>query len=729
MDRTLNAERVASVVFLGTPKATGSDLAALRLQTDGAVARYRADLKRLDRPAGDAAEFESRTAIFLNQLGRLTEIRQGVDGRSVSRLRVAQDFVSIFDSLHTLYDTLVVFEDHRLSRSTDASIDGGRAIERIVRESVLVTSAALNGGVMTPGERTAFVQAVGEQRQLWGLERSLLPDDLYGGQLEKFFSGVEYGRFRALEDLIVAKPNGPMPVDPVEWGTTVKTVLDSLSAAHLELSEVTGAEGDALGDRVLLRAGLIGGVGLVAVLISILLSVRFARALLGELVRLRDDARELAVNRLPNLVARLRAGVEVNVAAETPLRHANRIKEVGEVAEAFAATQQTAVAAAVGEAELRQGTSKIFMNIARRSQSLLQRQLIMLDELESRADADDLSDLFKLDHLTTRMRRHSESLIILSGAVPARGWKQPVRIIDVLRAAIAEIEHYTRVSVVRTADDGVSGSVATDVIHLLAELIENATAFSPPDTEVVVSAGQVGNGCVVEIEDRGLGMTPQAFQEINARLANPPEIDFVDTDQLGLFVAARLAARHQIKVMLRPSPYGGATAIVLIPSAVLVPAGQLVDGNGIGQAADFDDLGPGRHRRAQFESVASQPNLAPAAGPPQSYLGAPVPAGPPPSAPQRTGGQRWAAPTGTGEYPVFDAPADTHAGLPVRRRGTSMAPSLRAADRRDPVQEPPAAERSPEQARSRMSAMQRGWREGRATDVTEVQYQEPTESS
>ena len=187
---------------------------------------------------------------------------------------------------------------------------------------------------------------------------------------------------------------------------------------------------------------------------------------------------------------------------------------------------------------------------------------VFIDEAERRTtDPDVLEDLFKMDHLTTRMRRHAESLIILSGAPPGRSWSAPVKLIDVMRGAVAEVEDYARVTVSTTARTALSGSAVTDVIHLLAELIENATTLSPPFTQVRVSGETVANGFAIEIEDRGLGMTPQRLHELNDRLANPPDINPANTEQLGLFVVGQLARRHGIRVMLRPSPYGGTTAV------------------------------------------------------------------------------------------------------------------------------------------------------------------------
>ncbi len=299
--------------------------------------------------------------------------------------------------------------------------------------------------------------------------------------------------------------------------------------------------------------------------------VRFGRRISRELTGLQRSALELSTQRLPQVVEQLSHGDDVDASAQAAPPAPGRIAEVARVAEAFSSVQRTAVEAAAGQARLRRGVSQVFRNLAWRSQSLLHRQLALLDRMERKsADPATLEELFQLDHLTTRMRRHAEGLIILSGEAPGRGWREPVPVIDVLRAAIAEVEDYTRVSVMARSADAVIGGAVADVIHLLAELIENATTNSPANTEVTVRAERVAHGIVVEVEDRGLGMSEQELAAANERLANPPEFDLADSDKLGFFVVARLAARHNIKITLRTSPYGGVAAIVLLPQDITV---------------------------------------------------------------------------------------------------------------------------------------------------------------
>lgn len=238
--------------------------------------------------------------------------------------------------------------------------------------------------------------------------------------------------------------------------------------------------------------------------------------------------------------------------------------------EALDTVHRAALSAAVERAELASGISGVFVNLARRSQVLVHRQLTLLDGMERRADdPNELGDLFRLDHLTTRMRRHAESLIILSGAAPGRAWRMAVPLTNVVRAAVSEIEDYSRVEVRALPDAGVKGAAVADLTHLLAELVENAAQFSPPHTKVRISGEPVGNGYALEIEDRGLGMGKELLGEANRRIEQSEALDLFDSDRLGLFVVSRLSARHQIKVQLRTSPYGGTTAVVLLPTALL----------------------------------------------------------------------------------------------------------------------------------------------------------------
>jgi signal transduction histidine kinase len=317
------------------------------------------------------------------------------------------------------------------------------------------------------------------------------------------------------------------------------------------------------------------GIGLVIVIVAVTMMGVFARRLARDVTGLEATARHLADEEMPALIERLRAGEQDAAPAETAPKLRTKTAEIARAEAAITSLQHTAAVAAVGEARLRNGIGQVFVSLARRNQSLLQRQLRLIDALEQKAsDPATLADLFPLDHLTTRMRRHAEGLIILSGAAPGRSWSEPVPVIDVIRGAVAEVEDYKRVTVLTRAEDAVAGLAAADMIHLLAELIENATLSSPSGTRVEVRAERVANGFAIEIDDRGLGIEAGQLRTINQQLTTPPDFDLANADQLGLFVVGKLAARHGVRVALRPSPYGGTTAVVLMPNSIVVAASE-----------------------------------------------------------------------------------------------------------------------------------------------------------
>jgi hypothetical protein len=371
--------------------------------------------------------------------------------------------------------------------------------------------------------------------------------------------------------------------------------------------------------------------------------------------------------------------------------------------------RRTAVEAAVGQATLRKGVGQVFLNLAWRNQALLHRQLSLLDAMERRIEEPEiLEDLFKLDHLTTRMRRHAENLIILSDAAPARRWRDPVPIFDVVRSAVLEVEDYTRVTVLPMPQAPMLvGGAVTDLIHLIAELVENATAFSPPNTVVHIRSMPAANGFALEIEDRGLGLNRATLEELNAKLAEPPEFDLADSDRLGLFVVARLASRHGIKVVLRPSPYDGTTAIVLLPSTLL--AVEEVPVFEVSQRARQG----GAHAAGQPRALDMQPESWPRTlpGVPERQPAAPAPE---PVTGWFPAQERQEQPS---TVPVRQPAAVPEAdddldGLPVRVRQANLAPQLRQT--RSPVRRGEVSTRTPEELSNLMSSMQQGWQQGRS---------------
>jgi hypothetical protein len=361
------------------------------------------------------------------------------------------------------------------------------------------------------------------------------------------------------------------PADAQQWLAASTTQIEQLRTVESQLLDDVIEQSSQLSSsaqRQAVRDAVLIAVILAVALLALLL---VARSMARPLQKLRAGALEIAEHRLPEAVERLRTTEtgDLDVRVE-PLGIRSR-DEIGQVAQAVDEIQEVAVRLATEQAALRRSIGDMFTNLARRSQTLIDRQLELIDDLErNEADPETLEHLFRLDHLATRMRRNAEDLIVLSGADPGRHWAQRMTLVDVVRAAAAEVEEYQRVEFLPLADLEVAGHASVDVIHLLAEIIENATVFSPPNTKVQVAGQSVPHGYVIEIEDRGLGMSDEELIQANERLANPPEIDFALSRVLGLYVVGRLAQRHGIKVQLRHSWYGGVTALALLPHSLLV---------------------------------------------------------------------------------------------------------------------------------------------------------------
>jgi hypothetical protein len=569
----LQEERQLSVVAL-TTGGQGDErqkLVAQRARADAAQASFRRTaLSEEAREAADATSLR-RLSEAIKLLDRVPRIRERVDAGDAQPLEIIDAYSLTLDSMVRVFSGLQLVNDVEIFEQGRALVSVGNARAFMLRQDALVTTALAREGRMTEAEHLAFAQSVALGRREFEAGMSDLEQEVRA-PLTKVVQSQGYRDFRAMEVAIARSPDNRLPPEAANWSATTPRLSQAWGQAVTQSSLALNELAQPIGERIVLRLALAGGFGLLAVVASVILSLLAARSLSRELRGLQRAALNLAEDRLPGVVARLRRGEEVDVAAEAPPLEVGRTTEVARVGEAFNRVQRTAIETAVSESHLRQGISRVFLNVAWRSQSLLHRQLSMLDEMERGAsDPKALEDLFRLDHLTTRMRRHAEGLVILSGASPGRGWSRPVHVVDVLRAAVAEVEDYTRVEVVvMSAQAALIGEVVADVIHLLAELIENATVFSPPPTEVLVRGEMGANGFAVDIIDRGIGLEQAEMDALNMRLARPPEFDLADSDRLGLFVVSRLAARHGIKVALQPSLYGGVSAVVLVPRELIV---------------------------------------------------------------------------------------------------------------------------------------------------------------
>jgi signal transduction histidine kinase len=354
------------------------------------------------------------------------------------------------------------------------------------------------------------------------------------------------------------------------WMTAqTEQIKDMRNVSNQLVGEIT-TQADSLESSSLHSAILVSVATLVLLLLVLLITTFVARSMIRPLRKLRADALEVAGSKLPEMVRRLSESEGGDASAEIEPIGVNSTDEIGEVARAFDQVHREAVRLAADEAMLRGNLNAMFVNLSRRSQSLIERQLTLIDNLEqSEQDPGRLSSLFRLDHLATRMRRNSENLLVLAGHETARRWSKPVPLVDVLRAAVSEIEQYERVVLNVQPGIQVVGQAVNDIVHLVAEIVENATTFSPEDTQVHVTGQPLTSGGVLlDITDNGVGISEQEMAHANWRLDNPPVVDVAVSRRMGLFVVGRLAARHGVRVRLRHAQSGGLTALIWLPEAV-----------------------------------------------------------------------------------------------------------------------------------------------------------------
>ena len=577
----LQAERRAAVVYLSHPDSTNLNAyqSAIVVTKNGAIRLAAA----VDSPGTKSSTTPAETAAINTmtaQLSNMGPLRAQVTAKKLPPLDALEAYTNIIAS----QGGVLIAEVHSIQASAPV-IQGLGLISAVntqedMSEQDAVLAGALASGSLTGPDRVAFGLAAGrQQNDTLTYQQLLTPAEVqvYEGTLNKLAPKSLQNNLTSTQQAVMA--GVPLAVleqqglsDPA-WHAMTKQWLTAASTAGTTAASSVLDANQQIAIDAKRRVWEVAGFGLLGLVLTLLVSILLGRSINRRLTVLRKSALTLAEEQLPAVVGRLRRGQSVDVAAEAPPLRVGS-DEIGQVGQAIDTVRQTAIRSAVDEARLRQGVNDMFRNLARRSQSLLQRQLTVLDGMERKAtDPDVLEELFKMDHLTTRMRRHAEGLIILSGAPPGRGWSAPVRLIDVMRGAISEVEDYARVTVSTQSRAALAGSAVTDVIHLLAELIENATTLSPPFTQVRVSGEAVASGFAIEIEDRGLGMTPQRMMELNERLAQPQELNPTNTEQLGLFVVGQLARRHGISVTLRPSPYGGTNAVALIPDRLIVDDG------------------------------------------------------------------------------------------------------------------------------------------------------------
>ena len=695
----LREERDQAVRYVAAD-GIGGDRAAVRAAfdaTDAAFARMRESLAAAAGPGGTVAAAVAQTEARLTGLADLrsdvlvpgpaaeagsqpAEAGTGPAADAAAEPAAVAAYVPVLEEYTELVGVVEVL-DRAMLRELRAPETAGlaEALTRLDEASEALAlqhtaiGAAIRSGTVTPdvvatsaATQQAFVGAY-EAMQV-----ALSPEQVsrYGDFVS---DGANAARERLRGQVLATPADRPVSVTPAQWDAAYQEsaalVEELAGGVRAELVAVSAAATERANNRAGIGAVvLLLGLALTGVIITVV-----ARSLLRSLRLLRTSALDVAERRLPAVVDQMRAGEAPNVTVEpVPLESRD---EIGQVARAFDAVHGQAVRLAAEQAALQANVSNMFVNLSRRSQALIERQLQLIEQLErNEQDADQLSNLFQLDHLATRMRRNSENLLVLAGTDLAKRNTAPVPIVDVLRAAVSEVEQYQRIVVQAPPQVALTGRAAGDVVHLLAELLDNATNFSPPDSQVVMSSARTADGSVVvEIADRGVGMVDAELADANQRLGGPAEVDVSASRRMGLFVVGRLAARHGIGVRLGtstgagPGRSGGLTATVTVP-AHLVPSADAREGN-------HPQLGvPARPAfPAQAGPPAGEPTAAPA-GPPGSLSSLVAGADGPmaPTAPfEPVVEPTTAPPAGNG------ADAGRPTGLPARRPGSALRPERR----------------------------------------------------
>jgi HAMP domain-containing protein len=631
----LQAERSLSISYLDSGRRRwGRQLATQRRAVDQEAATYRANAQRL---SADDELLAEKIEYGLSELGRIGEQRQAIDGARIDAAELAvgpsielheeegeEELEHATKEGHGPLDTpgkaldqytdtisdLLDINGEIAPRSNNAELLKGVAAsvalarakdfadsQRSLLENVYAANrfqgdehARLSALVAAETVYTAQFDASATEAQ-----HELLEETVAGPEVERVDTFVE----RALDSKSATAPK--LGIKPQYWFEAMSVKLDRMRVVEERLSADVIATSTAVKQGADRRAWLYSLLLAAALVLAVALALITARSLIRPVRRLEAAAEETAERRLPGVVQRLQDGEQVDLAAESaPPIEVRSSDEIGHLAEAFNSVHRVAVRVAGREAALRRSVGDMFLNLARRSQSLIERQLEVIDELEaSGSEAEVRAGLGELDHLATRMRRNAENLIILSGSEPARRWRGPISLTEVVQASVEEVKEHTRVELLPLDQVEVVGHAAADVMHLLAELIENAVTFSAPGTKALVAGQPLPSGYLLEIEDQGLGMTDEQLVKVNQRLAKPPDIDFALAKMLGFFVVTQLASKHGIKVQLRHSWYGGITALVLLPRQLIVTPTQL---------APVDDrAGRGSRGRSPVAAVADHP--------------------------------------------------------------------------------------------------------------------------
>ncbi|GIJ77298.1 Signal transduction histidine kinase [Micromonospora phaseoli] len=623
----LQDERTAAVLLLGVaPQQASQGESAEKKQN---TALYNEVASRVDEVKGPYSQQRSDlTDLPVSLQGLLGQIDDGLGDLPGTRSQVLNGKFKITDALQSydeLINQLLTIRDSasQLAGDNDLS-DRMRTAAAVAREKewlsvrrVVVHRALILNG-MSATLRTDYISSeTGQQQAQQSFNAVATEADA------EFHAQTIGGGDRRQATIYISQVNADtsqnlagISFTPEQWDAALVANGKLIRSVESKFDSDVVTEAGQLRSDVQRTVFLETGLLLTMLLLAIFLAYLLARSMARSLRELRQGALSIAQYGLPQAVARLR---DPQVTGQlSPVQLANQIAEplpvrskdeFGQVTEAFNAVHLEAVRTAAEQAALRASVATMFVNLARRSQILVDRLIGHLDRLErGEEDPDRLAELFQLDHLATRMRRNDENLLVLAGADSTRVQREPAALIDVLRAAQSEVEHYTRIEFgVIDRDIEVSAHAVNDLVHLVAELFDNATAFSPPDSQVLVEARRVGDRASLYVEDRGIGMSAEQLADLNERLATPPQVDVAVSRMMGLVVVARLASRHGVKVELRPGSDRGAVAEVTLPPTVLVP--RALSGRGQQPPALPASAGPALPQSSSFGPSGPTPTF------------------------------------------------------------------------------------------------------------------------
>ncbi|MEU9013343.1 nitrate- and nitrite sensing domain-containing protein [Streptomyces sp. NPDC048479] len=579
----LEDERDLTALYVAAGR-TGdtSRLDTQRSKVDAALARVRAEAVHVRR--GTNSVPATRLAVLDAAGGKVASLRHTVAHSKMRWLSVVNAYTALIAELTDALDLLTPDIAHQALAARAGALETFTQAMEVASQQRALLGGALTEGHLDSNEAQVLTLASRQQQALIGEFQSGAP--LAQRQFyDRTVSGRDVDRAEMLQkQALTRQGTSRLRLDAGEWFDTMTRKLELMRLVEKRLVgsvEDESSREQHQAERSVFIASL---VVLLILLLTLSVTHVVVQSIVGPLHTLRASALDITERRLPEVVRLLRGSSDAQLEAiKVEPTGINSTEEIGGVARAFDDVHRDSVRLAFEQAQLRGRINAMFVNLSRRSQSLVERQLELIDHLENgEQDPDLLASLFTLDHLATRMRRNGENLLVLAGEEAGRRWSAPVRLVDVLRAAISEVEQYQRVQLRGLVTADVDGRAVNDIVHLIAELLENATTFSSPDTEVLVTSRLLsGGGAKVEIQDTGIGMTAKDLEEANEKLLNPPVVDVSVARRMGMFVIGQLSGRHGIRVQLRrPSPRG-ITAVVMLPQNLVREHGDHMDPPGL----------------------------------------------------------------------------------------------------------------------------------------------------